>query len=196
MASLMCTLCGELIEVGAATCLYCGSPAPMEPGAPPTAPPRPPAVAPSPAGAPPPAPPPTPRPPATPAAPSSVAAGRPAAGQDPFAPTSGPRLTVQAADGRTRVITIDRGRAVVIGSANGPVADLCTDNISRTHAEFRLDARGLTVTDTGSDGQGSTNGTFVNGTRLAAGRSRMVGNGDVVACATDPALIIAVELDE
>lgn len=45
--------------------------------------------------------------------------------------------------------------------------------VSGTHAEVRVDARGVAVCDLGS-----TNGTFVNGRRLAAGRPTPVGADD------------------
>src|SRR5262249_25019983 len=52
-----------------------------------------------------------------------------------------------------------------------PLQDM---TVSRRHAKVRMDARGLvTLID-----EGSTNGTFVNGSRLEAGRPVAVEEGD------------------
>lgn len=181
MATVSCTVCGGDIEAGASACIFCGSVAPM--GAPP------------------------------PARPHGEGRGRPAPGRDPFArpdggattsggavargrrgAAGGYRLRITSADGRHRTVSVGVSTHLTIGSATGPAVDLCTSNISRVHAEFRIVDGVLSVSDVGSDGRGSTNGTFVNGVRLTPGHARPVEHGDVVACGADPALTIVVEV--
>lgn len=52
--------------------------------------------------------------------------------------------------------------------------------ISRIHATFTVNSQGVCVED-----KDSTNGTFVNGTRLGAGEARMLNKGDVIRLANE-----------
>ena len=52
--------------------------------------------------------------------------------------------------------------------------------ISRVHAVFTVNAQGVCIVD-----KNSTNGTFVNGTKLGANESRMLNKGDIVRLANE-----------
>lgn len=68
------------------------------------------------------------------------------------------------------------GRRLGIGRAAG--SDLCFDHpsVSKVHAALVMNREGtLLVADTGS-----TNGTFINGRRIAYGEARQIEDGDVV----------------
>lgn len=95
-----------------------------------------------------------------------------------------------------RELHLESGEILQIGRTSGPLTDLCTDNISGTHAEIRVEAHGIRIRDVGTNGAGSTNGTFVNGVRIQAGRLVDLADGDVVTCATDPALRIDVVVEK
>jgi pSer/pThr/pTyr-binding forkhead associated (FHA) protein len=58
---------------------------------------------------------------------------------------------------------------------------VCTDPyVSRRHAIVACRPSGCTITDVGTEGHGSTNGTFVNGKRLEAQRPAPLAVADVV----------------
>ncbi|MGI8567339.1 MAG: FHA domain-containing protein [Pyrinomonadaceae bacterium] len=68
------------------------------------------------------------------------------------------------------------GRRMGVGRAAG--SDLCFDHpsVSKVHAALVMNREGtLMVADTGS-----TNGTFINGRRIAYGEARQIEDGDVV----------------
>ena len=68
------------------------------------------------------------------------------------------------------------GRRLSVGRATDN--DICLNHpsVSKIHAALRMDAEGnLLVADTGS-----TNGTYINGRRIAYGEARLVADGDVV----------------
>lgn len=104
-------------------------------------------------------------------------------------------LTVTSPLGN-RELHLESGEILQIGRTSGPLTDLCTDNISGIHAEIRVEALTLRIRDVGTNGAGSTNGTFVNGIRMQAGRLVDLADGDVVTCATDPALRIDVVVEK
>lgn len=66
-------------------------------------------------------------------------------------------------------LTLVPGRTIVIGRLSEDLANAGSlpDNVSGVHASIRCDRTGrIYLRDIGSDGRGSTNGTFVNRTRL------------------------------
>lgn len=69
-----------------------------------------------------------------------------------------------------------KDRVMVLGKVRG-IADICLEgkSISRVHARIIRDQNGCSVTDLGS-----TNGTFVNGMRLAERQMRYLQHGDEV----------------
>jgi pSer/pThr/pTyr-binding forkhead associated (FHA) protein len=90
----------------------------------------------------------------------------------------GVRLVIRSAEGRPlpEEVSYDFEQArIVIG--RGPGADVRIPHltVSELHATLRLqdDAYGLLDND-------STNGTFVNGTRLSAGRTKRLHDGDLI----------------
>jgi pSer/pThr/pTyr-binding forkhead associated (FHA) protein len=92
----------------------------------------------------------------------------------------------------SRKIVLDRGDRLVVGrSPDSPVADLCSDNISRLHAEIYVSEKGAFVLDVGS-----TNGTFVEGERLAARSPWLVTSTAAVAFGADPPLRLTIEVEE
>lgn len=60
-------------------------------------------------------------------------------------------------------IHLQKGDRLLVGrSPDSPLSSVCADNISRQHAEIYVGEEGVVLMDTDS-----TNGTFVDGTRLA-----------------------------
>lgn len=110
-------------------------------------------------------------------------------GEDPF--TIGQEIAlVRFPDGRT--VSLHRGDRLVVGrTPESPLADLCSDNISFHHAEIYVDGQAAVVVDTRS-----TNGTFVNGQRLAPSVPRIVNGTAGLRFASDPPLHITIELPE
>ncbi len=69
------------------------------------------------------------------------------------------------------------GRRINVGRASDSDLSLGHGSVSKIHAALQMNREGtLLVTDTGS-----TNGTFINGRRLAYGEARTIEDGDVVA---------------
>lgn len=114
-------------------------------------------------------------------------------GVDPFAAApERVRLTVHGKLG-SREFILEPGDVLEIGSGTGPMVDLCPDNISRRHANLRIEHSRVVVIDLGTDGRGSTNGTFVNGCRLPAGKETELHVGDKITCASDPPLTLDIQ---
>ncbi|HEY9286088.1 MAG TPA: FHA domain-containing protein [Pyrinomonadaceae bacterium] len=68
------------------------------------------------------------------------------------------------------------GRRINVGRASDSDLSLGHGSVSKIHAALQMNREGtLLVTDTGS-----TNGTFINGRRLAYGEARTIEDGDVV----------------
>jgi pSer/pThr/pTyr-binding forkhead associated (FHA) protein len=68
------------------------------------------------------------------------------------------------------------GRRLNVGRASDNELSLNDASVSKIHAAVLMTAEGtLLVADTGS-----TNGTFINGRRIAYGESRQIDEGDVV----------------
>ena len=117
------------------------------------------------------------------------AAARPeAANDDPFA--SPTRATLRLPTGR--VITLDSGDRLMVGRGqDSPLADACTDNISREHAVFLVRDDGVFLQD-----MRSTNGTFLNGSRLDPDREYRLSGSAAITFGSDPPLQVDVEVSE
>ena len=113
---------------------------------------------------------------------------------DPFAVQS---LVIDLAvrsDRGQRTIRLQGGDRLQIGREVGPLADLCTDNVSGDHAEINVGSACIEIRDTGRDRRGSTNGTFVDGERIQPNVATQLRDGAVITCGTDPPLTISVSL--
>lgn len=126
---------------------------------------------------------------------SPVARGSRTTGADPFAASLKVTLSLSSPLGR-RIVALRPGDRLEIGREVGPLRDLCGDNISARHAEIAVGRDAVTICDTGRDRRGSTNGTFVGGSRLPADTPTQLHDGDVVTCASDPPLEIVVRIGE
>jgi len=68
------------------------------------------------------------------------------------------------------------GKRLTVGRAADSELSLNDKSVSKIHAALMLSAEGaLLVADTGS-----TNGTYINGRRIAYGEARQINDGDVV----------------
>jgi len=99
-------------------------------------------------------------------------------------------VTVTLAEPQTRFV-IPAGGRLLLGRdpARSPAAKALGGygNVSRDHAEVALAADGtVTVTD-----RGSLNGTYVNGTRLEAGRPHRLSDGDQVRLGANAVLYVS-----
>jgi hypothetical protein len=107
---------------------------------------------------------------------------------DPFAVTTGAVLRLPD----ERVITLGPGDRLMVGRGpDSPLAGLCTDNISREHAFITVRDDGVFVTD-----NRSTNGTYLDGTRLEADREYRLAGQAAVSLGADPPLRIEVEVSQ
>jgi pSer/pThr/pTyr-binding forkhead associated (FHA) protein len=118
----------------------------------------------------------------------TAAAPEPQANDDPFAPMVSAVLRLPTG----RVISLEPGDRLVIGRGqDSPLADMCTDNISREHAFISMRGDGAYLTD-----NRSTNGTYLNGRRLEADREYRLAGQTAISLGTDPPLRIDVEVNE
>lgn len=166
-----CSDCGEAVEAGSPVCGLCGNrldwPEPVGRGR----------------DEPPPVP---PAPPESPAAPvGGIGRG--------LIPAIVVDLTVSSPRGE-RPVALDSGDTLEIGRDVGPLTDLCTDNVSGLHARIRVGDDDVVIEDVGSEGRGSTNGTYLNGSRLPANRPTPLPDGAVVTCGSQPPLTIHVKV--
>jgi hypothetical protein len=117
---------------------------------------------------------------------------RRSSGDDPFAirPLAVELAVESALGGRT--VTLHAGDLLEIGREVGPLTALCTDNVSARHAELRVGHDRVEIRDTGRDDAGSTNGTYVDGERIAPGKLMELEDGSVISCGTDPPVTIRV----
>jgi len=81
------------------------------------------------------------------------------------------RLLVQRGDELVQTVAIDRP-VLSIGRTPENGLSLPDTLVSRHHAELRLEPEGLTLTDLHS-----SNGTFIDGTRLPPNQPRLLTNG-------------------
>jgi pSer/pThr/pTyr-binding forkhead associated (FHA) protein len=173
MAGVTCRSCGHDNGPGDDSCGYCGSPLP-----------RPKASAARERA--------TSRAPRAEAAaqapPANATAQASRASDDPFAG----RVVATLRLPNGRVITLEPGDRLMVGRGqDSPLADICTDNISREHAFIAVRDDGVYLTDSRS-----TNGTYLDGSRLEPDREYRLAGSAAVSCGADPALRIDVEVIE
>jgi hypothetical protein len=86
------------------------------------------------------------------------------------------RITQQNGTREVPLIFNPGGRRLNVGRASDNELTLNDGSVSKIHAALLMTAEGtLLVADTGS-----TNGTFINGRRIAYGESRLIEDGDVI----------------
>ena len=86
------------------------------------------------------------------------------------------RVTLGHATRETPLIFKPGGRRLSVGRASDNDLQLNDNSVSKIHAALLMSSEGtLLVADIGS-----TNGTFINGRRIAYGESRLIEDGDVV----------------
>jgi len=86
------------------------------------------------------------------------------------------RITQQNGTREIPLIFKPGGRRLNVGRASDNELTLNDGSVSKIHAALLMTAEGtLLVADTGS-----TNGTFINGRRIAYGESRLIEDGDVI----------------
>ena len=86
------------------------------------------------------------------------------------------RITQQNGTREIPLIFKPGGRRLNVGRASDNELTLNDGSVSKIHAALLMTAEGtLLVADTGS-----TNGTFINGHRIAYGESRLIEDGDVI----------------
>lgn len=93
-----------------------------------------------------------------------------------------------------RPVSLQSGDRLQIGREVGPLADLCTDNVSGHHADLVVGSDRVEVYDIGRDELGSTNGTFLDDQRLVPRSATLVRDGSIITCGTDPPLTIRVNV--
>ena len=103
---------------------------------------------------------------------------------------------------RATLITLEGRMEVEIGrgdkyglDANKTRCEVCNPYLSARHALLGIDACGPYIMDVGTNGNGSKNGTFLNGERLAANVKSYLMVGDRVSfglpgCATAEQMVI------
>lgn len=86
------------------------------------------------------------------------------------------RVTLQNGTREIPLIFKPGGRRLNVGRASDNELTLNDGSVSKIHAALLMTAEGtLLVADTGS-----TNGTYINGRRIAYGESRLIEDGDVI----------------
>jgi pSer/pThr/pTyr-binding forkhead associated (FHA) protein len=86
------------------------------------------------------------------------------------------RITQQNGTREVPLIFRPGGRRLNVGRASDNDLTLNDNSVSKIHGALLMTAEGsLLVADTGS-----TNGTFINGRRIAYGESRVIEDGDVI----------------
>lgn len=86
------------------------------------------------------------------------------------------RITQQNGTREVPLVFKPGGKRLNVGRASDNELSLNDGSVSKIHAALLMTAEGtLLVADTGS-----TNGTFINGRRIAYGESRLIEDGDVV----------------
>ena len=86
------------------------------------------------------------------------------------------RITLQNGTREVPLIFKPGGKRLNVGRASDNELTLNDGSVSKIHAALLMTAEGtLLVADTGS-----TNGTFINGRRIAYGESRLIEDGDVI----------------
>jgi pSer/pThr/pTyr-binding forkhead associated (FHA) protein len=86
------------------------------------------------------------------------------------------RVTLQHRTREIPLIFKPGGKRLNVGRASDNELTLNDTSVSKIHAALRMTGEGtLLVADTGS-----TNGTYINGRRIAYGESRLIEDGDVI----------------
>jgi FHA domain len=86
------------------------------------------------------------------------------------------RITLQDGTRETPLVFKPGGKRLNVGRASDNELTLNDSSVSKIHAALLMTSEGtLLVADTGS-----TNGTYLNGRRIAYGESRLIEDGDVV----------------
>jgi hypothetical protein len=86
------------------------------------------------------------------------------------------RITIEGATREQQLRLVQGGRRLTVGRASDSDLQLEHQSVSKIHAALLLNREGtLLVSDTGS-----TNGTYINGRRIAYGEARQIEEGDVV----------------
>ncbi len=86
------------------------------------------------------------------------------------------RVTIRDSAHETPLALIPGGRRLSVGRVSDNELSLNDSSVSKIHAALTMNEQGtLLVADTGS-----TNGTFINGRRIAYGEARQIEAGDVV----------------
>src|SRR5882762_428239 len=89
--------------------------------------------------------------------------------------------------GQEKQHTLTEGGSVTLGRADASTIAFQNDHgLSRRHATFSFDTGKASVAD-----EGSTNGTFLNGTRISMHRSTLA-NGDEVRIGNDTAIRVLI----
>ena len=113
-------------------------------------------------------------------------------GYDPFANPAGVSVSVALRLPNGRSINLTPGDRLVLGRGKeSPLAELATDNISRVHAVITVQRDGAFLTD-----EGSTNGTFLNGSQIQPRREYRLQGSTAISLGTDPPLRVRVEVTE
>jgi pSer/pThr/pTyr-binding forkhead associated (FHA) protein len=86
------------------------------------------------------------------------------------------RVTQQSGTREVSLVFRPGGKRLNVGRASDNELTLNDASVSKIHAALLMTAEGtLLVADTGS-----TNGTYLNGRRIAYGESRVIEDGDVI----------------
>ena len=86
------------------------------------------------------------------------------------------RITIRDNAHEVALDVIPGGRRLSVGRVSDNELSLSDSSVSKIHAALTMNAQGtLLVADTGS-----TNGTYINGRRIAYGEARQIEDGDVV----------------
>ncbi|HEV2070000.1 MAG TPA: FHA domain-containing protein [Acidimicrobiales bacterium] len=111
----------------------------------------------------------------------------PADGGDPFAV---PSLSLHVKTDSGRVIELEPGDRLIIGrTPESALSSVCGDNISFRHAEIYVSGESAFIVDTNS-----TNGTFIDGERLAPGMPQLLTGSVSVQLATTPPMHLSIDL--
>jgi hypothetical protein len=108
----------------------------------------------------------------------AAAAGLPVPGQQPEIPEVEVLARINERDNsrEVRLVFKPGGRRLNVGRAADNELSLNHASVSKIHAALLMTAEGtILVADTGS-----TNGTYINGRRIAYGESRQIEDGDVI----------------
>jgi hypothetical protein len=97
--------------------------------------------------------------------------------------------TIHTPEGRE--IRLECGDRLRVGRCpDSPMSDVCGDNVSWNHAEIYVDETDAYVVDTNS-----TNGTFVDGNRVAPGSPVSLNGHHAIELGTDPPLRLGVKVE-